>query len=395
MCFPSPIPKAESTSAHVCQVWCVFEAHLTQKLRSEDGAASISSKFSHFLDLVAFDMKLTTSFEPHALAILQDGAKGWNEIPNGTAHFPLEVAHAGTNVDVCLAQASLQSDRHAIMNHIAYGKNLPQAPPVKHPAYDKLNEFVHTAFASAELYRLACDRPEGCVERARELLALGADPNSFIREGNTAILALVGADPTQPKPADVALLQEMSLLLIENGARINHVNSHMQTALDHLNSADVDFTELTDFMKKHGARTFADSAAEAEDLWNESIKAVLEKGGFGAPTDKSGKPPTQAFGGSGGGGTGAKLLGKAEQSLGEAAAYLKVYPQAFCTIGTPSGPHDKHNLRGKAVLAALKAAGAPNPFELRCLLEISTYQHQVLLSYSYTLRQSIRIHTLF
>lgn len=36
--------------------------------------------------------------------------------------------------------------------------------------------FVHSAFASAELYRLACERPEGCVERARELLKMGAEP---------------------------------------------------------------------------------------------------------------------------------------------------------------------------------------------------------------------------
>ena len=45
----------------------------------------------------------------------------------------------------------------------------------------------------------------------------------------------------------------------------------------------------------------------------------------------------------------------------------KVYPKAPCFIDTPSGAHDKHNLRGKSVLAALKASGAPNPLELRCL----------------------------
>lgn len=39
------------------------------------------------------------------------GLPGWNEIAQGGAHFPLEVAHAGTTVDVRFAEASLQSDR--------------------------------------------------------------------------------------------------------------------------------------------------------------------------------------------------------------------------------------------------------------------------------------------
>jgi len=38
-------------------------------------------------------------------------------------------------------------------------------------------------------------------------LLLGADPNSFIREGNTALLALVGADPTQPAAAELEIFQ--------------------------------------------------------------------------------------------------------------------------------------------------------------------------------------------
>ena len=71
---------------------------------------------------------------------------GWNEIAQGpTAHFPLEVARVGTSVDVRLAEASLQSDRHAIMNFIALGPTGLRAsnpPPVKHVAYDKLNELL-------------------------------------------------------------------------------------------------------------------------------------------------------------------------------------------------------------------------------------------------------------
>ena len=142
-------------------------------------------------------------------------------------------------------------------------------------------------------------------------------------------------------------------------------------------------------------------------------KDLLERGGFGAPSTRTMRS-VQAFGGSGGGGSGAKLLGKAEQCLREAVAYLKrlkpefssdvprfplifhqffiflrdfsmilllfelllsdielqkkllrLYPTAHVHIETPSGPHDKHNLRGKSVMTALRQAGAPNPLELR------------------------------
>eukprot|EP00913_Durusdinium_trenchii_P034169 g31978.t1 len=185
-CFGTVI-LCDSEVTPLRRVWCVFEAHLTQRLRSRED--DLSSKSTHFLDLVAFDESAGSPkpYAPESVAILQDGVKGWNEVAAGQAHFPLEVARVGTSVDIRLAEASLQSDRHAIMNFIAYGamtlKTSSNPPPVKHVAYDKLNEFVHSAFASAELYRLACERPEGCVERAKELLSLGADPNSFVREG--------------------------------------------------------------------------------------------------------------------------------------------------------------------------------------------------------------------
>lgn len=186
-CCGPTLKHSEDTCECAAQVWCVFEAHLTQRLRSRED--DLSSKSTHFLDLVAFDESAGSPkpYAPESVAILQDGVKGWNEVAAGQAHFPLEVARVGTSVDIRLAEASLQSDRHAIMNFIAYGamtlKTSSNPPPVKHVAYDKLNEFVHSAFASAELYRLACERPEGCVERAKELLSLGADPNSFVREG--------------------------------------------------------------------------------------------------------------------------------------------------------------------------------------------------------------------
>lgn len=114
------------------RVWCVFEAHVTQQLRSGD-------KKSHFLDLVAL------GDTQEALAILQDGVKGWNEISESGAHFPLEVAHVGTTVDIRKAQASLKSDRVAIMNHIAYGKASASPPPLQHTAYDQLNEQLRQA----------------------------------------------------------------------------------------------------------------------------------------------------------------------------------------------------------------------------------------------------------
>jgi len=42
--------------------------------------AGLGSKGCHFLDLVAFDQKKSLTFEAHALAILQDGAKGRSAI---------------------------------------------------------------------------------------------------------------------------------------------------------------------------------------------------------------------------------------------------------------------------------------------------------------------------
>ena len=186
----------------------------------------------------------------------------------------------------------------------------------------------------------------------------------------------------------------MSSLLIENGARLDHVNSSLRTALDELQAHGAQ--EASQFLSSKGAKSFEAAAAEAESMWNELMRELLERGGFGAPSVRTARS-VQAFGGSGGGGAGAKLLGKAEQSLREAVAYLKrleleftsarrgstdvsrwlfngfrwcsglprLYPTARVHIETPSGPHDKHNLRGKSVMNALRQAGAPNPLELR------------------------------
>lgn len=42
------------------------------------------------------------------------------------------------------------------------------------------------------------------------------------------------------------------------------------------------------FSKSSGARSFEESAMEAEEHWNECIKEVLWKGGFGAPSENLG-----------------------------------------------------------------------------------------------------------
>ncbi|CAE8690688.1 unnamed protein product [Polarella glacialis] len=357
------------------RVWCVLELHLTQQLRTAGGASGLGKVASawHFLDLVA-----ETGAPGGGVGILEDaavsGGGSWHEVSgwSGLAPFPLEVARCGTEVDIRLAQASLEEDRRAILSHITdNGRSCRSQPaPEQHEAYDKLNDFVHAAFASAELYRLVCERPADCVEKARRLLARcrdSLDPNSFVRQGNTALFALVGADPSHPSAAEPALLQEMLALLIDSKADVNHVNSNLQTALDCVCSSSSSSSAggAESFLLSHGALPFAEAAVLAERSFNARLEEVLARGGFGAPVLGGPVKAGQAFGGSGGGGSGAKLLGRAEQSLREAAASLKLYPSVLCTISTPAGAQDRLAQRGKVVLAALQAAGCRNPFELQ------------------------------
>ena len=48
------------------------------------------------------------------------------------------------------------------------------------------------------------------------------------------------------------------------------------------------FQVVFGFQKSSGARSFEESAIEAEEHWNECIKEVLWKGGFGAPSENLG-----------------------------------------------------------------------------------------------------------
>lgn len=66
--------------------------------------------------------------------------------------------------------------------------------------------------------------------------------------------------------------EEMSSLLIENGARINHVNSHMQTALDHLQEK-MENSELVEYMKKQGV-TIGEGCFEGS-IWLTCVQLKL------------------------------------------------------------------------------------------------------------------------
>ena len=66
--------------------------------------------------------------------------------------------------------------------------------------------------------------------------------------------------------------EEMSSLLIENGARINHVNSHMQTALDHLQEK-MENSELVEYMKKQGV-TIGEGYFEGS-IWLTCVRFIL------------------------------------------------------------------------------------------------------------------------
>ncbi|OLP75316.1 hypothetical protein AK812_SmicGene44912 [Symbiodinium microadriaticum] len=110
------------------------------------------------------------------------------------------------------------------------------------------------------------------MTRARELLELGADPNCFVREGNTAILALATRNKFVHSAFASAELYRLACDRPEGCVERHSVNSHMQTALDHVQQAAGDSATLTEYLKQNGALSFEDSAPAAEELWNERVR---------------------------------------------------------------------------------------------------------------------------
>lgn len=333
------------------RVWCVFEVYITGRLRDK----SLGSKGVHFLDVMAFVVRGREEPAGGSVAvILQDATAGnWHEVTEVPGvYFPLEVACAGTEVDIAKSEASVDADRNAILNHIAHSRAERTEPPVAHAQYDSLNEAIHRIFASAELYRLACARPDGCVEAMDRLLKMQADPNNFVRNGNTALFALVGADPMSRERTATESLEPMLALLLGARADPNSVNSQMLTVLD--TAGALPSTERS-LLRAHGARAHREVVSGLEKSTNSELHKVVLKG-FSMERG--------AFGGTGGGGSGAKLLQRAEQCMLEVATMLKRYPSVPCHIITRVTKQDRFLARGRALKSALESAGCSNPIDL-------------------------------
>jgi len=340
------------------RIWCVFEARVTQQLR-RGMLADRTEKQRFFLDIVApvvqedlecVDMKKVS------MTMLQDAiGESWHEVSDTHGvKFPLRVAEIGVTVDVRQARASHEEDRLSILNYVSHGIAAKDPPPATHPKYDELNNFVHSVFASAELYRLACEQPEGCVEKAAELLKLGADVNSFVREGNTALLAAAGADSTsRPGSARPRVQHEFVELLLEHGANVNHVNSNKETVHERSWALPEETRAL---LLEHEAKTFEEAIPDLERRLNAQMAQLLATG-FSSEW--------QAYEG---GGAGTKLRGPAQRSLQAAAsAVLKPYPWSVCTIEVQASTRHQQKLahsRAESVVFALESAGCENSFNV-------------------------------
>mmetsp|Transcript_24869 Transcript_24869/g.57778 ORF Transcript_24869/g.57778 Transcript_24869/m.57778 type:complete len:244 (-) Transcript_24869:77-808(-) len=225
-----------------------------------------------------------------------------------------------------------------------------------------LESFIHSIFASAELYRLACERPAGCMEQARQLLANRADPNKFVRGGNTALFAAAGADPVAPASTGGSNEARCMLeLLLSSRADPNTVNAQGATVLETAGLT----RELSALLRSYGALPFKDVADVHERRVNGALSAIV---GQGFATEAA------AFGGSGGGGSGTKLLSPALRSVEEASALLKQYPTATCHISALATKIDRLKRRAKVIARALQAAGCTN------LLEAHTVDRGPILS---------------
>lgn len=340
------------------RTWCVFEAYITHQLRC-GAMADRTDKKRYFLDILAPVLHRDPVFENQdkvTITMLQDAIGGsWNEVSDEDGvNFPLDIAHVGVGVDVCKSEAD-RSDKAAILNYLSMGVASKEPPVEEHPKYDELNAFVHMVFASAELYRVASERPSDALDSIAALLELRADVNSFVRKGNTALFAAAGADPTSPVAANDAVGQrELVEMLLQARADVNHANSEMKTVLDCASALSEDARGL---LLEHGAKTFVDAAPELERSANAQLSQILFSG-FASER--------QAFVG---GDAGTKLGGAAQRSLQAAATkILKLYHWAPCRISvqTGSGKHQAHlaSARGESVRYALECAGCKNSFTM-------------------------------
>jgi len=336
------------------RVWCIFEAHITQQLR-HGLLLEKTEKRRYFLDVVAPVFQSKEGSGAVTMTMLQDAVWGcWNEIAEkGGVFFPLHVARIGVKVDIKQGAASYENDRRSILNYIAQGYASRDPPPNEHPKYEELNHFVHSVFASAELYRLALEQPKNCLEEVRALLHHHADVNSFVRNGNTPLFAAAGVDAAASL-VDESKRCELIRELLRARADVNHANADMMTLMDY--SAEVS-RETCALLMQQGAKPFSEAAPTIEQDMNAKLSRLLR---VGFSSEK------QAFIG---GDAGTKLSPAAQRSLeSAAAAVLKLYRTAPCKIclQTSAGRHQVHlaEARAMSVRATLVSAGCHNAFYL-------------------------------
>jgi len=347
---------SDDTVTPLARVWCVFEVHLTSALKT--GRIPGVQKPLHFLDVACSLPRVDDVSDPPA-AMLQDGLDGnWIELsdPPGV-FFPLEVARSGVQVNIATAQASQERDKRTILNYVSSQKvDAEERPPEEHESYDALNNFVHDIFGSAELYRLASERPPNYKKDMKKLLESRANPNVCVRNGNTPLLAAMGegADPAKSmEPAKGDELSDLLGILLEGKADPNCVNADCVTALDRVAGL---CDEATSLLARHGAQNFSNFAPVHQIRLNHTLECLCQR--------LFGIGESDIFGGSGGGGCGSVLKRKAELALQQVAGLLKRYPTATCVIGILASRMDKFRLRGTKVESELKTAGCKNEMQV-------------------------------
>lgn len=345
------------------RTWCVFEAHVTQQLRC-GALADRCDKKRYFLDILAPVVERDSSTstwkrqDKVTITMLQDAIGGsWNEVSDTEGvFFPLGVAHAGVGVNIGHAEASEECDQRTILNFLTQGIASRDPPPKTHPKYDELNKFVHNVFASAELYRVASEQPNECVEAASALLEMRADVNSFVRMGQTPLFAAAGADPAgQLQQHDHVAQRGLLDLLLAARADVNHASADMKTVLDCAASLSDDSRGL---LIEHGAKTFKDAAPDLERAANAQLAQIVSTG-FASEQ--------QAFIG---GDAGTKLSSVAQRVMQASASILKLYHWAPCRIGMQTSL-SRHQAslapeRAGCVRIALESAGCKNVLNVAC-----------------------------
>lgn len=332
------------------RIWCIFELSITQRIKRGMLPASLG-RGSFFLDILA---QGTGDGEP--ITMLEDTGDpqgGWNEVSDdASAEFPLELAHIGADVEIRQARASVEQDRSRILNFICSGKACLKPPVANHPKYDQLNTFVRQIFLSAELYRLAVERPYGCEDSLLDLLQAQANPNFMVRRANTALFAALNADPGSVPIRDERQRRVVELL-IKYKAGLNHVNCDVRTALDVVRET---CPELETLIKANGGKQFKDISCEFEQGLNEQLRQLMRR----AFATKHELDPKVAL---------ADISNDTRRSILAAAPILKMYGKIHCEICVRLHTEEAGEVipahLGHYVQSLLTSVGCRNKFEIK------------------------------